>query len=186
MRSCLACGGRELDFWAEAEDIEYRSVAERFTYWRCPACDSLSIDPVPADRLAEIYPPDYYSFAAQADSIPQRVKQWLDRRAMRRLCRSIPGESLRALDVGGGSGFMLDLLRRAEPRVRSGTVVDIDAGAEALARRAGHEFFLGDIEAFPLGTRFDVVLMINLIEHVRDPGAVLVKARELLAPGGRC
>lgn len=185
MSRCLACGGTQLEPWATAEDIEYRSLPERFAFLRCTACDSLSIDPVPRDRLQVIYPPSYYSFAATEESLPQRVKQWLDRRAFRRLAQEIPGERLRALDVGGGTGYMLDLLQAADPRFAEGVVVDIDPQAEARAKAAGHGFFLGEIERYPEGEAFDLILMINLIEHVADPAAVLQKAGRLLAPGGR-
>ncbi len=36
-----------------------------------------------------------------------------------------------------------------------------------------------------LGGRFDTVLMVNVLEHVPDPGAALANLRHLLEPGGR-
>ncbi|OYY91931.1 MAG: hypothetical protein B7Y45_00055 [Sphingomonas sp. 28-66-16] len=181
---CLACGATTLDRWATAHDVEYLSTPDSFDYWRCRDCDSLSIDPVPRDRLGEIYPDSYYSFSAGKASIPERIKQALDRRLFARLFGRIEGETLSALDVGGGAGWLLSQARRAEPRLTQTQVVDIDGSARDAAEAQGHAFFLGRIEDYETDQRFDVILLLNLIEHVDDPVAVLAKVRGLLKPGG--
>jgi 2-polyprenyl-3-methyl-5-hydroxy-6-metoxy-1,4-benzoquinol methylase len=146
----------------------------------------LFLHPMPSDRLSEIYPNNYYSFHADSGrSIAQRIKQFLDDRTFIALTRDIKGETLTALDVGGGSGWLLNDLKRAEPRVNRTTVVDIDPRAEQIARSNGHDYHLTTFEQFNTDERFDIILMLNLIEHVTDPAAVLRKAKELLRPGGR-
>ena len=184
MVTCLACASSDVERWADARDVEYKSVPERFTYYRCLACDSLSIDPVPVSRLSEIYPPSYYSFRPPQRGVVYRVKDWLDRRWFRQLTRSVPGAELSALDIGGGNGQQLSSLRAADPRIRRTVVVDFDADAEAAARALGHEYVRGRIEDAAVTGPFDVILLLNLIEHVADPRRVLEKARSLLAPTG--
>ncbi len=98
---CLCCGSKGGEFWTRARDIEYLSTADEFDYLHCPDCDSLFIDPVPAERLAEIYPPTYLSFSRGESGLVMRIKMELDRRIFARLLRSIPGEELSVLDVGG-------------------------------------------------------------------------------------
>lgn len=181
---CLACASRELDYWATAHDVEYKTVPESFTYYRCRRCEALSIDPVPDDRLGEIYPPNYYSFTAARRSVVDRVKETIDRRRFRKTFSRLSGAELSALDVGGGSGHQLDVLRAADSRVTRTTIVDMDEGAEARARAAGHRFVRGRIEDVEMDDRFHIVLLLNLIEHVADPRAVLRKVRELLSPDG--
>jgi 2-polyprenyl-3-methyl-5-hydroxy-6-metoxy-1,4-benzoquinol methylase len=183
--TCLACGSADLTHWATAHDVEYLSTSESFDYLRCTACDALSIDPVPRGRLGEIYPDTYYSFSSTKLSLAERIKQALDRRTFARLFAGVQGEALSALDVGGGAGWLLTQAKAVEPRLTRTQVVDIDASAEAAARAAAHDFFLGRIEDFDTDERFDVILMLNLIEHVDDPVAVLSKVRGLLKPGGR-
>lgn len=185
MTRCLVCGSEALDPWAVAEDIEYRSVPDPYAFARCTACGNLSISPVPSDRLAEIYPSTYYAFDEQSKGLVQAVKRRLDQRSLRRLTAQIPGDDLAALDIGGGSGFVLDQLLRATPRVRRCTIVDIDPGAQSLAESRGYDFFLGRVEDYPEREAFDVVLMLNLIEHVSDPAGVLRKVAKLARPGGR-
>ena len=181
--SCPVCGSDAIASWATAHDVEYRTSDDAFEYYRCSDCGVLFIHPAPADRLAEIYPPNYYAYAGDT-SIVYRVKDWLDARRFRRLLRALPGEKLAALDVGGGDGRLLGVLRRCDPRVSSTRVVDMDPGAEERARADGHEYFCGRIEDFETDERYDVVLLLNLIEHVGDPKAVLARLRELLTPTG--
>lgn len=181
---CLACGALNVVPWARAHDVEYHAVADHFDYVRCAACDTLSIVDPPRDRLHDIYPSNYYSFSEDGLSVIERVKQWFDSRQFSRLFAMVDGQTLSALDVGGGAGWLLTFAKSFEPRLVDTMVVDLDDAAETRARAAGHDFFLGPVENFETDKRFDVIFMLNLIEHVADPVAVLTKMRALLAPGG--
>jgi 2-polyprenyl-3-methyl-5-hydroxy-6-metoxy-1,4-benzoquinol methylase len=184
--ACPICARSRASFYATAQDIEYFSTPDSFTFYRCPDCDVLFLDPMPSDRLDEIYPANYYSFHVDSErSIAQRIKRYLDERTFAALTRDIKGEDLGALDVGGGSGWLLNDLKRADPRVNRTAVVDIDPRAESIARANGHAYHLTTFEKFETDDSFDIILMLNLIEHVTDPLAVLRKARQLLRPGGR-
>lgn len=182
---CLACGSARVEPWAVARDVEYHSTNDVFSYVRCADCGALSIGDVPADRLGEIYPDTYYSFSEGRMSFVERVKQWLDQRMFRRLFRQIKGDSLAALDVGGGTGWLLTQARAVEPRLRHTAVVDIDTKAREGAEKLGHAFHLSRIEDFRSDRKYDLILLLNLIEHVDDPVAVLKAMGKLLAPGGK-
>jgi SAM-dependent methyltransferase len=141
---------------------------------------------MPADRLDQIYPPTYYSFASggSAMGLAGRVKRRLDARGFRRVLGLLdhPGPSI--LDVGGGTGeIAAGFVEQAGAGAR-GTVVDIDAGSLEAARGRGLHGWQGRFEDFDPDERFDLILMLNLIEHVPDPVAVLAKARSLLSEGG--
>ena len=182
--SCLSCGSPDAEVWATAKDLEYKTSDDAFTLLRCHACGVLFIDPVPRDRLAEIYPHNYYSFVEQKSGLVNSVKEFLDGRFFGKILRSLPGKTLNALDVGGGAGWQLNVLRKVEPRIAFTQVVDIDPNAAALAGSNGHEYFCGPIEDFQTDKKFDLILLLNLIEHVENPRAVLGKIRELLSPTG--
>jgi SAM-dependent methyltransferase len=181
---CLACGAMDSEPWTTVWDAEYLSTDDRFELRRCRECAALFIDPVPRDRLSVIYPPNYYSFESPKKSLLHRTKGWLDRRLFARVLRDVPGDSLSVLDVGGGAGWQLNVAKAADPRVRFTQVVDFDPGAAQLARQNGHEYFCGRIEDFQTDRKFDLVLLLNLIEHVEDPLAVLKKTRDMLSPKG--
>jgi len=181
---CLACGARGATLWASAQDVEYHTSAESFAFYRCGACSALFIDPVPVDRLSEIYPASYYSYAEPRKSLVHAVKSFLDRRFFRSILARVPGSALRALDVGGGAGWELSTIRDTDPRFTETLVVDLDPNAAELAAANGHGYFCGRIEDFETDQRFDLVLLLNVIEHVRDPVRVLEKVRSLLSPNG--
>ncbi len=183
--SCLLCGQLSMEPWCQATDLEYFTTADSFTYYRCAACAILFIWPVPIDRLAVIYPSNYYSFLKQDKVSPvTRVKSFFDRRKFLQLLRKLPGNELGVLDVGGGIGSALDLMRAVDQRVRRTQIVDLDSKASELARSRGHGYFEGRIEDFKSSDSFDVILLLNLIEHVANPQLVLSKVASLLSPTG--
>lgn len=181
---CLACGATEVMAWASAKDAEYLTVNDTFQFYRCECCHVLFIDPVPFECLNVIYPSNYYSFVSPKRSFVLSVKNWLDQRIFKKLFAQLPGKSLNVLDIGGGAGWQLNILRTIEPRIAKTYLVDLDPHAEKLARQNGHEYFCGGIEDYETNIKFDFVLLLNLIEHVRDPAKVLIKLRSMLATDG--
>jgi len=96
-----------------------------------------------------------------------------------------PGSTV--LDVGCGPGVVAKAL---SARGCSVWGLEIDPRRASSARKYCVEVREGDIEAIALtdafeGLRFDAILFLDVLEHLRDPGAVLAGAAELLAPGGR-
>jgi SAM-dependent methyltransferase len=183
---CLNCGAGESDHWAWAHDIEYHSSAERWEYRRCRTCGVLFLPEPPVGRLAEIYPPSYYSFrGGTRGSAVQRIKARLDQRMLRRVLAGVPGETLSLLDVGGGTGALASAARVADGRVTSTRIVDLDERCRAEAEAAGHGFTLSRIEELSTDERFDAILALNLIEHVSEPRTVLERFAGLLRPRGR-
>jgi 2-polyprenyl-3-methyl-5-hydroxy-6-metoxy-1,4-benzoquinol methylase len=181
---CLACGSKESTLWASARDEEYRTNDDEFRYFRCATCGVLFIDPVPLDRLSEIYPTNYYSFGAPKASLVTSIKERLDAKLFKKTLATLPGESLRVLDVGGGAGWQLNTVRATDARISHTHIVDLDPGAAHLAREHGHEYFCGRVEEFETNLKFDLILMLNLVEHVADPRGVLAKMRALLPAHG--
>jgi 2-polyprenyl-3-methyl-5-hydroxy-6-metoxy-1,4-benzoquinol methylase len=181
---CPVCHKQQISLWSKAKDYEYFSVEEDFSYYHCADCGTIFIDPVPVDQLKKIYPSNYYSFVNKGKNIVVRLKEWLDKRFFRKILKQLPGKELSVLDVGGGTGWMLDVLKKTDARIQFTQSVDIDDKAKMEAEARGHAYFEGTIEAFETSRKFDLILMLNLVEHVASPLAVLQKAEALLKPGG--
>jgi SAM-dependent methyltransferase len=113
----------------------------------------------------------------------ERVKARLDLRAYRGAVARLGTSTPRILDVGGGDGEISERFVR-QGGAAGAFVVDPDPESIEAARARGLDGYAGTIEELETDERFDLVLMLNLIEHVADPVAVLEKASALLAPGG--
>jgi 2-polyprenyl-3-methyl-5-hydroxy-6-metoxy-1,4-benzoquinol methylase len=163
-----------------AEDFRITDshYGSRWTFFSCRDCGLVFANPVPdAEAIARFY-------AALADEEYSQEDEGRGRNfalVLKRLARfAPPGSSL--LDVGAASGIFLNLARRAGYAVAgiepsSALVADAD-------RLYGLKLFQGTVEKFTPGEPFAAVTLLDVLEHVTDPDALLARLEGLLAPGG--
>lgn len=124
-------------------------------------------------------------YAAAYRDLYERHWWWRARESM--LLREIEGHRPAAgwgsiLDVGCGDGLFFDRL------ARFGEVWGVESDETLVPAGSRHRarIHLGSFDSgFQPGRRFDLVLMLDVLEHLADPVAALRKAAELLVPGGR-
>jgi SAM-dependent methyltransferase len=174
----------QISSWTNTTDREYYSMPDTYSFLECLRCKALQIYPVPKEHLSKIYPKNYYSFVPVKRALVFRLKEYLDKRFFQRLLSKLSSNSLSVLDVGGGTGWLLDIIRAADPRVSFTQVVDIDQNAGKTARENGHNYFQGTVEHFNSPQKFDLILVLNLIEHVDDPRGVLTHLKRMLSDEG--
>ncbi|HEX3526605.1 MAG TPA: class I SAM-dependent methyltransferase [Thermoanaerobaculia bacterium] len=125
-------------------------------------------------RLAPVYDAKWSFY------IDATIRATLDRLSLR--------NSDRVLDVGCGTGALLDRLAQDHPAAR---LTGVDPVPEMLAnarRKVPPEVELreGWAERLPFeDERFDVVVSCNVFHYVREPVVALREMARVLAPGGR-
>jgi SAM-dependent methyltransferase len=87
----------------------------------------------------------------------------------------------RLLDVGCGAGEFLEV---ANALGYDATGIDVSEQAVSICRAKGINSHVGDLPSAGLPGKFDVITMWDVVEHVRDPCALLAKAAELLSDRG--
>src|SRR5262245_41768418 len=90
----------------------------------------------------------------------------------------IPGH--RILEVGCGEGMMFDGTQT--------TPVQMDVSMKRVARAVGKSRYLLCADGYQLpfaSGSFDLVLLIAVLEHTREPWRLLAETRRVLVPGGR-
>ena len=99
----------------------------------------------------------------------------------------LPAVAERVLDVGCGAGATLHWLKQSG-RCRVGVGLEMMESAAAIARGRVDQVIVGDANllvdtAFDAHS-FDVVLCLDVLEHLVDPWTFVAKLPRLLKPGG--
>jgi SAM-dependent methyltransferase len=151
--------------------------------------------PTPAE-IAEFYAVDYYTHGARAGAGREGLADRICRHLAWRVDAGIPMTAARfrtlaaesvgpkALEIGCGDGGLLAALR-ADGWVVAG--VEPDPAARAAAVGRGLEVYPGVAEELPIevrGRRYDLVVLMHVLEHCLDPIRALRAAGALLKPGG--
>lgn len=173
---CPTCGEREASW-------NFRNRVG-FCFSRCAKDGSVFMDPVPSeDLLAELYndPAENLVFMTQAR---ERSSTYTppDSQELTALLRMAGGSILggRLLDVGCATGDFL-LASRGVFEVEG---VEISAASAAVARQRGIPVTIGTLADVPDDERFDVISLLQVVEHLREPLPVLRQAWTRLRPGG--
>ena len=143
-------------------------------------------NPPDENAIAALYAggDDYHSALLDPGHPVFARMQAIARQHMRFLRRSIPTPTgLKLLDVGCSSGLFLNEARAAGFAVKG---AELSATTSGFARdHFGLEVHTGDWrDAGHAEASFDVITLLDVIEHLADPLAELVAIRRLLKPGG--
>jgi SAM-dependent methyltransferase len=94
------------------------------------------------------------------------------------------GQGYRVLEIGCGDGNTLRMLEQA---CSSGSVVGMDLlveGLEYARRRTRAPLVCASMDHPPFNIRFHLVGMFDVLEHLDDDRAALLRVRQLVEPGG--
>jgi SAM-dependent methyltransferase len=164
------------------------AVPVEFTIVTCVSCRHIRVDPrIPDEDLDALYDAEYYrghgfdrtiDYTAPSSPESRAEKNAIIDTVAEALGRSVEG--VRWLDVGCGSGGLLEEARR-----RGALTFGVDSSPFAAAHCAKKGLaLLSDAEVRKQKGSFDVVSAIDVIEHVPDPRALLEHLRSCATAGG--
>ena len=166
---------------------------ERFGFYR--------LDPVPRSaELSHFYQSQYYELIRQGGRAPEirrrmeggdeaaQELKWLEETLFADIAdylEAILEGKGRVLDVGAGVG---DLVGYLEHRGFASSGIEPSEDAAAIAAERGRAVHSATLEAWVADPAhhglYDALVLVNVLEHVPDPFALLSLGKQLLRPGG--
>ena len=196
--SCRGCGSLRLNLKGA---MRGPFSGKEFRFWHCAACDFMFVDPFPGhavynDAYYEGRGPDpYIDYESEYRDYRAtlRVLEFDDlwRIASRFIAGHPPPGTVAWLDFGCGSGGLLKYLsdrreiRRGEARwpLRL-TGHDVGTYANRLRAADGFRILDGEQLAAEADSSYDVISLIEVVEHLEFPDPVFALVARLLKPGG--
>ena len=178
--TCPVCGAAEQNELFEKDGHSYIS---------CPECDLIRVYPQPSDEeLDRIYRKGYYSVWGGEESSFLAMKHFLFSKLFQQYPILKNGHGKVLCDIGAATGILMEVA--GEFGYDAYGIECSDDGAEIIRNKFGdahilHDYF-GNNNFVEIGwqNKFDVVVMYDLFEHVRDINAALDKTAELLKADG--
>lgn len=167
---CALCSSREKEVAIPFPDIPIL---------RCQTCGFLYSGRVMPDGPRTAYYADH--FGSRRHLLGQRLNAEMNFRVLQRI--STLRRGLSVLDVGCGYGFLLRLLQDKGDAAVSG--VELSNQAAAYANRTLRlDGIYANWDAIPAGQVFDLVISLEVIEHLMEPVEFVRSLFGRTAPGG--
>jgi len=179
--SCALCG---------AVERSTRFREGRFEIVRCATCGLVYVTPrLNAESLPAVYDEDYWRSPSPkdrgyADYIGDESLYLRTYQKRYRLIRRFAPRPGRALDVGCAAGYFLKVLSDNGWQV-AGVELSPEIAARARDACGSDAIHVGELQTGQFVQRsFDLITCWDVVEHVRDPVALLRTAHSLLKPDG--
>jgi SAM-dependent methyltransferase len=197
-KACRCCGSASLTLRGSKAS---RYFDQTFEFWHCSACDYLFVEPFWGYAVYdEAYyrgegPDPFVDYESEYRDYRRtdRMLEFgdLERVAASHVAGALPEGPVDWLDFGCGAGGLLKYLadrkelragaRRWPVRV---TGSDVGVYADRLRREDGFRILgLDDLAAEP-AARYDIISLIEVVEHIEYPDPVFALMARLLRPGG--
>ena len=186
--ACWVCGSSNVVLWRPRtlmrslvpDDLRVTDDAygRTLTLWRCRACGFGFADANELVELSSLYERMSDAEYESSQDVRARQMRWVLRQAL-----EAHPTAHTVLDVGAGAGT---LIAQAERIGLEAVGVEPSRAFVRQARAASHADVVQGIFPHPAiaGRTFDLVFMVDVIEHVPDPVALLAAGERALAPGG--
>ena len=177
-KTCPNCKA-SASLYFQAQDVNRRISAENFNYYKCSSCKLIFLSPMP-DNLGDYYPQNYYHVCSTLEELARGAEP--ERYKIDIVNQFANGEKL--LEIGPASGGFAYLAKQAGFDVE---VIEMSAKCcEFLETKLGVRTINSHNEQQALSKleQKNVIVLWQVIEHLRDPFVLLSEACNKIKRGG--
>jgi 2-polyprenyl-3-methyl-5-hydroxy-6-metoxy-1,4-benzoquinol methylase len=184
---CIVCESNTYDLICNTRDFCYETCENEFHYVKCLKCDQIYLKNRPIlNELTTIYPSNYltYAYKEQLGGLIYSIRNWVQRSKIKPIIKYAKKDDI-IVDVGCGAGDFLSLVKRYGDKSWDLCGIDFSAEAIKVLNERSIRGINGRFEEIQWkGNHVGAIVMLQLIEHVENPTAILKKCFEILRPGG--
>lgn len=183
--SCPLCGVNDSLLLFSAKD-RLHGLSGCFNVRQCRKCTFTYLSPRPSRQyIGHYYLSEYGPYQAPPSPHPRaifwnQVQTHLWKRRLSELYAAPPPEGV-LLELGCGNGAFLAHAQELGWRAIG---IEMSEQAVSIARQQGLNVHCGTLGTTPLSTRFDLIRLSFVLEHLHDPLGTLSALRGLLEPTG--
>jgi 2-polyprenyl-3-methyl-5-hydroxy-6-metoxy-1,4-benzoquinol methylase len=144
----------------------------------CNICGLIFVDPMmsPAE-LATFYDGAYREIYPSSDVQQLDSERFHANQALKLVPKGVKTH----MDIGASNGLLVELL--SHYNINS-IGLEADPTTSANARKHGRKVFNINFDNYDTDERYDLITMLNALEHTHNPRSVLSKIKSLLTPQG--
>ncbi len=173
LTSCMYCKGNTRA-WCRKET----------GFLECECCGLVYRSPMPTEEQLNRMYADYYSEENISESRTQMLSSNTSTEKHAYFIRGLVNSGMHILDFGAGTGELASILRSAGFHV-DGVEYSKDAIAVARQRHGFHFYSSLDQVTHNVEKRYDLIVGVEVIEHLTNPEDELNKLFYLLKPNGK-
>lgn len=190
---CFLCGSTNAEFLFESFNVHGRHLwngHEIFKILRCLECKSVFVGGVEINDqyYKKYYPLDYYKNSYKNEKLANLALNLLGSYSLKKKQKLISKNSqrkkkkLQILDIGCGEGSFLNKINPAKFEKYG---VEINKAGYELCRIKGLNVFNDKLENIDFkGTKFDVITLWHVLEHLEKPMELFDKVHQVLKEDG--
>ncbi len=175
IRDCLYCGSKNSEPWGKP--------VRNFYSVKCKNCNIVYIKNPLSEKVQSLFYKNYLKNVHQKKQIKKKQRSIMYKIELDYLISCIKNfqKIEKVLDVGCGGGYFLDLLKKNKKKT-FGVEVGKDSYLEAKKK---HKMFYGEFnEKLKIKTKFYLIVMRGVIEHVTNPKKYVYYGQKLLKKNG--
>ena len=181
---CTLCNStnQELIF-KDVKDLEYETY-KPVDFLICKRCELISQHPLPEqNEIPAFYPFDYRNYLPEKNNLFSNLKKIQFKSLTSRITKYITNKEANILEIGFGNGQLLLSLKENGYDNLYGT--DFTDRVFPTLKDRGIQLQISNVEkSIPFNTKFEVIIMNNVIEHFIDPITVLTNCKKSLTKNG--